>query len=180
MFEIKADLIICNLVDKFLDRKSPLQISDDWSKETAHGVIVSVNCNVSDYSSDVINIDIHRRIWFLFTRNTSVFVAVDSMENDWKFWNSIPLNAWKNTSNHDSCWRSDGMRPLYKTYFEMCDEVNAARVKAGLKTIAPVKMSGFNTLGHDLITEVKVTTTSNKDSFNPSYYRKLVSIKPNR
>lgn len=175
MFEIKADNIICSLVDKFLDRKTTPIFNEDFTEVNAHGVILSVNCNISDYSDDM-NINIYRNIWFLFTRHTTVFAAVDSMDDRWVCWNNIPLDAWKNTSNHDSCWRSDGMRPLNETYFDMCEEVNAARVKAGLKKIAPCSMSGYTTLGNTMVTEVRVTTKSDKDSHNPSYFRKLVSI----
>lgn len=38
----------------------------------------------------------------------------------------VPRSEWINTSNHDSCWRSDGVAsPLDKLYFHLCDEVQA-------------------------------------------------------
>ncbi len=169
MIELKADILICNIVDKFLDRKI-ISFSEDYSKVITPGILIELNCNVSDYSDDM-NINIWRRMWFLFTGNTSVFVA-DVSAKERCSWRNIPLDDWKNTSNHDSCWRSDGMHPLSEKYFSMCDEVNAIRVSQGLKKLAPIKMSGFNTLGTSLFTNVRVTTTSDGDS----YFRKVVSI----
>ena len=50
--------------------------------------------------------------------------------------------VWENTSNHDSCWRSDGLdTPLSRIYFRMADEINAKREAAGYETMAPVQMS---------------------------------------
>lgn len=53
----------------------------------------------------------------------------------------IPLDKWENTSNHDSCWRSDGLRKLTETYFRLCNKVNEDRVAAGFEEVAPVTMN---------------------------------------
>lgn len=46
---------------------------------------------------------------------------------------------WENTSNHDSCWRSDGLRtPLSNIYFDMARQINGT---PGLsKSYAPKDM----------------------------------------
>jgi len=48
---------------------------------------------------------------------------------------------WDNTSNHDSCWRSDGVdSPVSRVYSRMADEINAQLDAQGFKTIAPAHM----------------------------------------
>lgn len=47
----------------------------------------------------------------------SVFFAVGESEN-------LPPGAlFRNTSNHDSCWRSDGFSDIHSCFFEMYDAV---------------------------------------------------------
>lgn len=36
----------------------------------------------------------------------------------------IPVSEWINTSNHDSCWNSDGFSFISNEYFKMCKEIN--------------------------------------------------------
>ena len=52
--------------------------------------------------------------------NTSVFYT----ESDVRDITQVKSNDWINTSNHDSCWRSDGFALLDKLYFEMANKVN--------------------------------------------------------
>ena len=57
---------------------------------------------------------------FVLVKLHSVFLAKTdgrvSLEN-------VPLNAWENTSNHDSCWRTDGIQsPLTSAMFHLWDK----------------------------------------------------------
>lgn len=45
------------------------------------------------------------------------------------------FNTWRNTSNHDSCWRDDGLTDITKTYFALCKEYDP--------TVAPIKLEQF-------------------------------------
>ncbi len=75
---------------------------------------------------------IHKWMHFLFRRdygstNVWVFTSEDI---------SFPaLDSWKNTSNHDSCWRSDGIRsPIWAEYFKLCKEVDQAAPPISLES----------------------------------------------
>lgn len=64
--------------------------------------------------------------------------------------------TWENTSNHDSCWRSDGLgRPLNELYFEMSRQVNSKRKK----DVAPRDMSEhvFTPLSRPLFERVNMS-----------------------
>lgn len=177
MIDIRASTLICQLADHFLDQKTAPVISEDFRNITTHGVIFTLNCSTSDYTEEK-NYHVNKQIYFLFTRRTSVFVAVAPEGVHYYSWEEIPLELWENTSNHDTCWRSDGTdSPLSKLYFNMCDEVNSMREQDGLERKAPVELSHFNNFSHRLVRHVDVTTTDDADSHNPSYFKKIVEIK---
>jgi hypothetical protein len=52
---------------------------------------------------------------YIVTYPHSVYMALGEDEN------MPPATLFKNTSNHDSCWRSDGFRDLFSTFIEMYD-----------------------------------------------------------
>jgi len=174
MIELKAGMTICQLVDKFLDRKIPEYSSG--GNITAHGLLFNLDISISNYNE----IDFNERqyMWFLLTRNTSVFVAIPNMEDDhWYHWTEIPASAWKNTSNHDSCWRSDGVdSPITSVYFKLTEEINRRRVKAGLEEVAPGSMHQFSHLSSAVFRDMTVTTASDRDTHNPDYFRKIISL----
>jgi len=176
MFKLNHD-IICDFVDLLLDRKTrPTFADDNYSTKTAPGIILSMQCSISTYDSDE-TIDSNRIIWMLFTGNTSVFVADNLGEHRWGTFNSIPTSTWINSSNHDSCWRSDGFRPLRDAYFEMCEEINQQRETEGLERMAPADMSYYNNLNIRQYKNVMVTTTKDENGVNPDYHRKILNIK---
>ena len=54
-------------------------------------------------------------IHVIVLRPRKCFVAVTE---DHPYLKDVPLDLWKNTSNHDSCWRSDGLRVFHKEMHE--------------------------------------------------------------
>ena len=173
---LNADIMLCNLVDEFLDRKA--YVVEDYKVVSRRAVVFTLNVSVSSYEEDM-TFTQNRQMFFLFTGNTTVFVAVPVEDERWYSWKQIPLEAWKNTSNHDSCWRSDGVQsPMSSVYFEMCEAINERRKQFDYKEIAPIKMHQFNHLGtNPLVTYVDVKTVQDDDTHNPSYFRKLAFIR---
>jgi len=60
-------------------------------------------------------------VHMIFFGDTSVFFYADkNLECS-----DIPSpELFVNTSNHNSCWRSDGFSKLNELYFDMCEEIN--------------------------------------------------------
>jgi len=48
--------------------------------------------------------------------------------------------GFENTSNHDSCWRSDGFSSLFQNYINMADKINEWLEEQGEEQIAPNDM----------------------------------------
>lgn len=99
----------------------------DLPSEEAHkyGMLFTadVSCNNFGYENDG---STHHREWeaayrkflhIIILRPRQVFVAI-SNEPSWK---AIPLDEFENTSNHDSCWRTDGLRAITNQYFTSHD-----------------------------------------------------------
>lgn len=66
-----------------------------------------------------------RMIHIIITRGRRVYVYVDELldlPNKYDLRTGDPT-VFKNESNHDSCWRSDGLSVITSTYFEVCSEV---------------------------------------------------------
>lgn len=172
---LNADMTIVDIVDAFLKRDD--YVVEDYSITSRHGVILSVNISTSTYEENA-SFHASRQMFILCTGNTSVFVAVAPEDKRYFSWKDIPLDAWKNTSNHDSCWRSDGVQSsLTEQYFAVCEEVNKAREAQGYESVAPAQMSHFNHLGSNpLVSHADVSTELDPDSPNPNYYRRLTKI----
>jgi hypothetical protein len=120
---------------------------------------------MSDYEPKVVGNYIH----FLFLGNVTVFAAVTKEPNI----NMVPTDRWENTSNHDSCWRSDGLRPITHTYFNLCERVQAHLPKE-LK-VAP-KDVHFSSHMKGYCDPVKFVAVSYEKS--GSYKRTLTAVRP--
>lgn len=176
MIELKAASVIDQLVDKFLDRKVSSTYNESFTETTAPGLVFQLHASIGSHTNGE-SFTVYRTVWLAFTRHTSVFVAVQPRDEHWYGAKDIPVDAWKNTSNHDSCWRSDGIdSPLTSVYFEMCEEVNDLRVAAGLDSIAPNSMHQFSHLSSSVFQEVMKTTVTDYERDTSGYHRKLVDI----
>ena len=175
MVPLEAEMTITSIVDAFLKRDD--YVTKDYRVVSRHGVVLRLNLSASSYEDEG-SYHASRQLVILCTGNTSVFVAVAPPDGRYFGWQDVPKEAWKNTSNHDSCWRSDGIQsPITDQYFSMCEEINEMRKADGLEPVAPINMHHFNHLdSHPLVTEVDVTTESDPDTHNPSYFRRIVKI----
>ena len=106
-----------------------------------------------------------RRFLVLFCGNVSVFVK--EIDPKTMYFEHIGISGdysdWKNTSNHDSCWRSDGLNFIDNTYFEMCEELFPEKAPIDCNVYAEfgivdsypktvlVKMAPKTDYGYDLI-----------------------------
>lgn len=135
-FAMDLNMMIPKLVDSVLDRSKQLVYNDDHST-THNGVIIAIDVTLSRPWGDdeSLRSERHATVFLMFYGNTSVWVAAPEGDEQWISWRDVPLDRWENTSNHDSCWRSDGLRCLTDLYFAMCKDID--------DTIAPIKMNQF-------------------------------------
>lgn len=68
------------------------------------------------FVDECIRVPVH----MIFFGNTSVFFFADKEK---EFYGMPDPDRFENTSNHNSCWRSDGFRTLHQLYFDMCEEI---------------------------------------------------------
>jgi len=113
----------------------------DGAKITREGIMMEFRCSVADYSENRVRVNnrvngVRRHYIMLFCGNVNVFVT----QSDFKtHFTKIPPKQWKNTSNHDSCWASDGLAFINRAYFDMCNEVNP--------DVAPITLESNADLG---------------------------------
>lgn len=69
--------------------------------------------------------DIAKLVYMIFCGNVSAFYTdkIWTKDDIKKDVTQIPTSDWINTSNHDSCWTSDGMKLLERDFFDMCEEI---------------------------------------------------------
>ena len=67
---------------------------------------------------------LQKKVRLAFCGNVSVFFS-DSVNEDniLKPLKKLTENDWINTSNHNTCWLSDGLMPINELYFKMCEEI---------------------------------------------------------
>jgi len=122
MFTMKLNSIIAMLVDHSLDRKT----SPVWNDGllTRKGICINVRLSADKYEGERKSTGMV--VYILFCGKTSVFWA-PAYDKAGKYAHSplnVPVENWVNTSNHDSCWRDDGLSFLNKMYFDFCEDVD--------------------------------------------------------
>ncbi len=162
MFNLKLNNMIQMLVDHELDRKTSVKILNDGSYQRP-GVYLPIFLGVHDVKSDKYK---YEQLMMLFVGNTSVFYTT-KYNLDIK---KISNKSWINTSNHDSCWRSDGFSFLHEIQMKMCKNVNPNIAPIKLYTEAKLSIGGTYPVKHCLVTF--------KDNIKEYYKYKIISIKP--
>lgn len=186
MFETQTSRFITAITNKILGRgkeRFHAEWSEDFRTVTQNGIIFKIDASAADHISEEDGFDYDRHeenatVWFVLCGNTSVFFFNDWKEDErYRRIEDVPLEKFTNTSNHDSCWTSDGVdSPLSRLYFEMCAAVNEWRDGLGLVSKAPINIhtSGDLSWGAEAPwTEVKVTTRISEDN---EYRREIVKI----
>lgn len=98
------------------------------------------------------DVEISCPVHMIFFGNTSVFFHADK---DRKCYGIPAPELFVNTSNHDSCWRSDGFRKLHELYFAMCEEINPK--------IAPIKLDSYVNFSFSSMKKINVTYAAASD-----------------
>ena len=147
--DINADMSLAHVVEAMLPRFSDRNL----------GLYINLQIELKDfgYGADGNTRErepLHARseIHMLFVRPsnyTQVYVLVEH-RNDGPIMhvlNGGKQYEWTMTSNHDSCWPSDGFRPLTDEYFRLASKFDG-REKSG-KKIPPCDLSKFNHINYD-------------------------------
>lgn len=130
--------IISNIYSELCARNPHFKVKYGNGVHTCPGMLFSVRMRAQHQDTDV-----ERYIHIVLGGDAvHVWVAVSDSYNP----ADVPLSEWDNPSNHDSCWRSDGVESeLTRLYFALCDEV-----QEGLPDEAKVPPAGIevsSTLG---------------------------------
>ena len=142
ILNIDAEITIAEIVEAMLPRFSDSKL----------GLLISLDINFFDhgYGKDGNTIerkelDVRRFPSFLFVRPsnyTQVYFYEPSAYSS-VIWG--PNVIWKQRSNHDSCWRSDGLQDLTKIYFECAKKFDGRKV-SGVE-MRPCDIHHFHHIG---------------------------------
>jgi hypothetical protein len=178
MPQIKISDVICQLTNIALKGEHSENV--DWNTRKSKAVGYAFDLRTSYYpddEDDVQSVSICRNVVFVLAPSTSVFVAVLdwSKDEDRAFnYNQIPLDKFENTSNHDSCWRSDGveyiLNDIENDMHKALEEHYGRKINRRDCHKYNNFMSCFET-GQELI--VEHTADESKDN---SYWRKLTKL----
>lgn len=115
---IRPEQLIYSLWDQVMRQGHGALVPDLWTRpDIAMYFHVRVDVSNFGYENDG---NTHHKEWERhFYRNVHVLVTarhrcyVAVVENEFDI-TRVPAEAWKNTSNHDSCWHSDGLRVFHE------------------------------------------------------------------
>lgn len=182
-FNMSVASVLTEIVEKVLP---PLRESRErvWSTGengrsvlTDPGISMKVDLSLSHYTPDW-TYERRETIHWLFCNHVSTFAAMEGDER-WFDAIAIPLDVWKNTSNHDSCWRSDGVDSfLSKVYFDWCTKLNEQLKGDGFETIRPCDFHQFCHMGIGMAwKEVLIDhTADDREEGIGDYWRKIVKV----
>lgn len=171
MFSIEADRILTTLWDTLRPDKPDYE--RDGLITVSSGIVVTLDLRLSHFATGG---DDYRRsalVHTVFTGNTSVFQAVC---RDFTKWHKIDPSDWFNYSNHDSCWRTDGMRGLTSLYFAMTEELNEEILADGYSPQRPIDFHQFCSLGTLAGKPWESVTVRHERVPGDSYRRRIVAL----
>lgn len=99
-------------------------IPDPWSSNLALVFNVEIGVQNFGYERDgnthhpEWERDFFRSLVIVVTARHEVFLRKSPAHVSDREIDKIPALEWVNTSNHDSCWRSDGLREIWETLME--------------------------------------------------------------
>ena len=170
MFSISITNILTMLfeISNTQEEKSFIEYEDDGTR-TVNAMIIPVHMSMSDFSDSSSEEDREARdsVYVMYAGRHSIFYAFAHDEDgSYRHLSKIPADEWKNTSNHDSCWRSDGFSFLAKIFFDMAKIVNDDK--------RPCDLSDYTNLGigSSPVTKTQVMFRMQKDG----YHKDIVKV----
>lgn len=143
MFGVKLDTLIGSIVRNALDSMTMEERHPHYDRASGvvikNGIELEIALSVYDPMAEVYK-EVERRYSILFCGNVNVFIAHTG--SAYVRCEDIPLDRWVNTSNHDSCWATDGLQFLTQAYFEMCKEVDPDKAPVLLESTAQIGFLG--------------------------------------
>ena len=161
---LNAESAIASIVEAMLPRGGSVEgMEESWraGELPTRALYISVSLQASYYDEGGDESHGSKMVHFIFCRPTNytkVFVAIDGS------WHIPKPEAFKMKSDHDSGWRTDGMRDLFETWLSV-------RNDGEMKDAPRAKISDFNT-----IKDIKwVQITWEDDPEDQHRYRKLLT-----
>lgn len=181
MFHMSVSDVMTKIVGQVLPplRAQRRQTMLGYNNFSDPGIYMNVDLALSHYTPEV-TYGRRVRMHWLFCSHVSTFVAVEHDDERWFDAIRVPVEEWRNTSNHDSCWRSDGVDSfINKVYFAHCQELNKMLVEDGREQLRPIDFSQFCHFGLcDAWKEVLITHGPDDSVSGTNYWRKVLRVEP--
>lgn len=177
---VEVDSIICSIFEQFVD---------NWGNSNSpfkdnQGAVFSVRIDHDNYGYDKhgnhnSDWENHSNIFchFIILASRCVFYAMEFEKDgrsvmDWKL---IPLDKWKNTSNHSSCWRTDGFSDMNQDDYQAYERANGNVPEENRPSYNETHK--FNLLGHSLGTGdiMKFVEVQHSPSENRNDHRRVIN-----
>jgi hypothetical protein len=135
---------------------------------TEQGVAFEVEFRMDDFDTEKFTV---RSFFVMVCGGTRVFIAPrwnseDDSNKTAPFYPSfVQEELWENTSNHDSCWRSDGFRFISDNWREMHDLFDK-----------DAKLNSYTMLGMRSNPVMDVIISHKSEDEDNSYHRQIVSV----
>ena len=141
---LAAESTVAAIVDALLPRGGSLLPDQKWAGEgdPTRALYIKVRLSLSIYANEEDEDDIMEgaTIHLLFERPTN-YTKVWSCVKFRGDGHMVTLEDWVMKSDHDSGWRTDGMRDIPQTYLDLLGKV---REQAGAERMA--RLSEYNTI----------------------------------
>jgi len=166
---VSAESSIATVVEAMLPRGGSAPDNEPWraGEVPTKALYIKLKLSLSHYDDDGDEDHESAFIHLIFCRPTNYTKVFACVNNEW----AMPgPDQWTMKSDHDSGWRSDGMRDISKTYLRCLHELR--------KTIGRDKgklnISEFNTI--DGIEWVQITWKDDPNDSRHRYRKLLTSI----
>lgn len=92
----------------------------------------------------------------------------------------LPTADWKQTSYHDSCWRTDGIEsPISSVYFKLAENINRSMSSVGYPRVPPkdININTYLRIAGEPVT-VTYVNDQKRNTHGSEYFKSIISIVP--
>lgn len=173
---IDAESIIVNLVEQFCNNDN---IVSNAKEDLAFATTLQIRCDNNGYVNNTYHAKYESHyskfIHIIINNSRRVFIAVNDEINIFK----VDPSEFENTSNHDSCWQSDGLNIISQEYFK---SYNACYDNVPEKHRVPPILADINGIFspffRPIVNYARIEYTDDESPNNISgYFKKLISIR---
>lgn len=171
---INAQYLIHSLWEQLLGNHQAVKSNLKWPDDRDIGLLFVIRINGDNFESGKDHRQVHHQVNIVVTKGHRCYTSLERVSP----FDLPEASRFRNTSNHDTGWYTDGLSIITNTLFDMNRYINGPRVERGeqakpLKDLDPYAQFGYGLTMPKPVQFVRVTRVPFGDN---DYFDRLSNI----